>query len=96
MKAHTLKALQGSIAKWEAIVAGTGEDDGVDNCPLCLLFHPDKNPGKRNCGGCPVQKATGKAFCNGSPYRECFPNYEERAQRELAFLKSLLPAQTEG
>jgi hypothetical protein len=38
MDEKTLEALKGSIRKWEAIVDGTGEDDGADNCPLCHMF----------------------------------------------------------
>jgi hypothetical protein len=29
MDKHTLRALQGSIEKWEAIVAGAGKDEGM-------------------------------------------------------------------
>src|SRR5262245_41236356 len=33
MDDETLEALNGSIAKWQAIVGGTGEDEGAENCP---------------------------------------------------------------
>lgn len=86
MDAKTLEALKGSVAKWEAIVAGTGEDHGQMNCPLCYVFIIG------DCEGCPVMAATGKRFCAGTPYEA----YYESAKRsdaadELAFLKSLLP-----
>ena len=42
-----LKALRGSIKKWEKIVAGTGKDEASDNCPICILV-------QENCHQCPV------------------------------------------
>jgi hypothetical protein len=86
MDKTTLKALKGSIAKWEAIVAGTGHDNGGDNCPLCKMFL------YKECHGCPVNEETGRKFCHGSPY-EKWNEYHSvgHAQAELAFLKSLLP-----
>jgi hypothetical protein len=79
MDAETLLALRGSIAKWEAIVAGTGIDGGSKNCPLCQKFNKEEL-GKRYevdedgnstdaCEGCPVRDATGLDWCHGSPYR---------------------------
>lgn len=44
MEAETLIALQGSIAKWQAIVDGTGTEQGPANCPLCLKFNRIVNP----------------------------------------------------
>jgi hypothetical protein len=74
MNADTLVALKGSIAKWEAIVAGTGHDDGCENCPLCGMFangyREDDLPG---CTGCPVAEAAGTSCCNNTPY----DNYDE-------------------
>lgn len=89
MDEQTITALKGSIAKWEAIVDGTGEDDGPENCPLCQLFH-----GKPNyCKGCPVQERTGMHSCMDTPYERYATDSEtdETAQEELDFLKSLLP-----
>ena len=100
----TLTALRGSIAKWEAIVAGTGGDQGPNNCPLCHLFHG------AGCQNCPVAVAVERDMCAGTPYddwSECpgtrflttlgwvVGDDESRrlAQAELDFLKSLLPAQ---
>ena len=93
MDAETLEALKGSIAKWEAIVAGTGTDLGMNNCPLCLRFATDEyNP----CTGCPVYARTGSVMCEGSPYddwlsAQTLADEERAAQAELDFLKSLLP-----
>lgn len=94
MKSETLEALKGSIAKWEAIVEGTGTDKGTENCPLCRLFHQDytdKGP-ETCCDGCPVFEHTGVRSCGGTPYSRYEDDDEETAKEELDFLKSLLPA----
>jgi hypothetical protein len=100
MDEKTLEALKGSIAKWEAIVAGTGADNGSANCPLCAEFLYG------NCFGCPVRERTKRSMCLGSPYhafgevadfhghagaKAIGPVAEAAARRELDFLKSLLP-----
>lgn len=107
MDENTLAALRGSIAKWQAIVDGTGEDLGGDNCALCEEFYEDLygNP----CANCPVSQKTGKSDCQDTPFNEWvhdqtrrldnhfFPRkvFDEKskhyAQAELDFLKSLLP-----
>ena len=102
MNARTLKALRGSIKKWEKIVAGTGVDQGTYNCSLCALFYSDYH-----CAGCPVAKATGLHLCEGTPYIEwacperngtirldsgrVSARLKRLAQAELDFLKGLLP-----
>jgi hypothetical protein len=95
MNKRTKKALEGSIAKWEAIVAGTGADRGSENCPLCKVFYDN---GDEYCFGCPVSKKTGKSDCYGSPYeawaKALCKTADTDAQRALAqaeldFLKSL-------
>lgn len=107
MNKRTLKALQGSIAKWQAIVDGTGVDKGIKNCPLCLLFNNDDTFIAHVCVGCPVMERTGKRFCRDTPHEKwvanCKPSDElnvwvpggerglEAARAELDFLKSLLP-----
>lgn len=103
MDDRTKEALLGSIAKWEAIVAGHGEDKGVDNCALCQMFWHDR------CKGCPVAAKTGEIHCVGSPYdawggengeeytplndadEEDREDFKKLAQAELDFLISLLP-----
>jgi hypothetical protein len=105
MNPQTLKALRGSIKKWEDICSGVGVDNGADNCPLCTRFY------SRQCSGCPVMLKTGFDSCNGTPYAEkwyyvvecdekgkilcpAVANTPERlsaARAELRFLKSLLP-----
>ena len=101
MDARTLKALKGSIAKWEGVVAGTTQGKGGDNCPLCKIFAADK-PLEYQCAGCPVFSRSGYRWCHATPYiafaESC--NSEgmastsparQAARAELAFLKSLLP-----
>lgn len=100
MGADTLEALRRSIAKWEAIVAGTLPELGALNCPLCRLFLNTSSV----CNGCPVKNATGESRCNGTPYDYWIvgmesansrfastPELKVLAQAELDFLKSLLP-----
>jgi hypothetical protein len=105
MNARTLKALRGSIKKWEAIVAGTGEDKGADSCPLCNEFIATQ---QGFCAGCPVRSATGKPGCLDTPYMSWYEAHGEKnrligskrihdddtaiaAVLELEFLRSLLP-----
>lgn len=101
MDAETLKALKGSIAKWQAIVDGTGVDEGSANCPLCQKFRFIVAY-KYRCDGCPVREKTGEPDCAGSPYEDYsmkahftdeFIDEEinAAAQAELDFLISLLP-----
>ena len=104
MDAETLEALKGSIAKWEAIVAGTMEDEGVDNCPLCQRFHACFRtlPGEC-CQGCPVDAFSGRG-CAKTPYvdwgqfgvdKVSTDEHRAAAQAELDFLKSLLPKESD-
>ena len=102
MDKRTRTALEGSIAKWEAIVAGTGTDEGIDNCPLCQVFFYEQDASGELCEGCPVKEKTGQTGCEGSPYedwREIPYIYGDEAKRlaqaELDFLRSLLPGDSE-
>ena len=102
MDKRTRTALEGSIAKWEAIVAGTGTDEGTENCPLCQLFFDKRDPMGDYCEGCPVKERTGQTCCEGSPYQEWSTNpyasedeAKRLAQAEVDFLRSLLPPETE-
>jgi len=103
MDKETLEALKGSIRKWERIIYENGQDRGVNNCPLCNLFYYQIP----RCMECPVCKKTDRRKCKGTPYMDWFeyqeefgrniPNVifdeesKELAQKELDFLKSLLP-----
>lgn len=111
MDAETLKALRGSIAKWESIVVGLAEDEGPQNCPLCLKFNAFVNPNvPRGCHGCPVRAKSGESGCKNTPY-ESYEDYmfdvgegeidedaelaKRLAQDEVDFLKSLLPPESD-
>ncbi len=77
MKRETLKALEKSIKKWEAIVAGNGVDRGGDDCELCKLFAtviPLPFPVKV-CKGCPVRDETGMDDCKGTPYEKWYRHH---------------------
>lgn len=90
MNEETKNALEGSIAKWKAIEEGHGEDHGLENCPLCKLFHTGEV-----CDGCPVKEETGKDFCEGTPYEDWHsiiadtPALKALARAEREFLESL-------
>jgi hypothetical protein len=98
MDAETLEALRGSIKKWEGVIAGTVEEQGSANCPLCQRFVDGQ------CRGCPVMQSTGQKYCQGSPYHSYVDAEEdedddgmaEQAKNELDFLKSLLPPGVES
>lgn len=103
MNPETLKALHGSIKKWQAIVDGTGEELGSINCPLCHLFLYDENQIRlqngKACLNCPIYEKTEVKFCEGTPYYNYIDASEEDeeedmikyAKAELEFLKSLMP-----
>ena len=95
MEAATLK---GSIEKWKRVAAGTHEDQGINDCPLCKLFF------MKGCQGCPVSEKTGQTVCRDSPYpvwglavmarvKQTATNkkLKKLARAELNFLRSLLP-----
>lgn len=97
----TLEALKGSIKKWEMVVDGTGVDRGWVNCPLCKLFFTDTS--NQHCVECPVSTKTGVSYCIDTPYEDITDydgdvgdeGYIKIAQREVDFLKSLLPKNME-
>jgi hypothetical protein len=105
MDDKTRAALEGSIAKWQAIVDGTGEDHGPWDCPLCTLYW------RYDCLDCPVYDKAGRRKCRGTPYvawdqhhysahsggsilRTKCPECTRLAQAELEFLISLRPKDT--
>ena len=97
------KALKKSIKKWEAIVAGTGIDDGADNCELCKKYIGC------DCKSCPVCLTVSAKWCHNTPHEQ-WCDYTHRhlkndlaqegkvfgkkskrlAQAELDFLKGIL------
>lgn len=93
MSATTLRALRGSIRKWQSIVDGTGPDNGSNNCPLCQRYLATE------CKSCPVALRVGNTNCRGTPYSAWLRvkygddsrKRKRRAKAELDFLISLLP-----
>jgi len=105
MKETTIKAILGSIEKWDNIIEGKGVDKGRDNCPLCHEF-PD-------CKGCPVYNIMDKTpDCMNTPWEVWYNHHKlvhfsEEKKRESnhilcedckkiaitedAFLRMLLP-----
>lgn len=73
MSQATLKALKGSIRKWELIVAGEIADEGEDNCPLCKRFTTGRCTQVSSVTGedmetCPVAEAVDDISCRGTPF----------------------------
>jgi hypothetical protein len=102
MNKKTKKALDGSIKKWEKILAGKIADKGDENCPLCKIFCKFDVNYSYKCDGCPVKDKTGRNLCCGTPYddwdysdvllEDCKEDYiffKKQASAELKFLKSL-------
>ena len=105
----TIKALKGSIRKWERIVDGTGVDRGPNNCPLCDRFYWENKSTKDNC---PCNRILGRCNgCDDTPYEEWSDHQDDEhrekrsprkafcpeckriAQAELDYLRGLLPAE---
>ena len=77
MNKKTLKALKGSIKKWEKIVNSTRAlDKGTDNCPLCKIFYDFIT----FCEECPVKEKTKIECCKLTPYTEWADHFEEKHQ----------------
>lgn len=102
MDRKTLTALRESVRKWERIVAGTGKDNGTEDCALCQEFNLQVED---KCEGCPVAAKTGKPFCWNSPFVAWCKSStltllgrvakskaaKVAAREELDFLRGLLP-----
>lgn len=91
MKPETLRALKGSIAKWDLIAHGLKYDFGNINCPLCNLFYHEA------CQGCPVSKLVGSIYCTSTPYIQYIqyrftPAEYDAVEAEIEFLIGLLPS----
>jgi len=98
-RVKTLTALRESIAKWEARASGADESSAIpETCPLCVLFNNEQTPEASLCHGCPVFEA-GHRWCEDTPYEDytiaratkVASERRAAAQREVDFLKSLLP-----
>ncbi len=105
MEIKTKIAVQGSIQKWQDILAGKIKDHGTDNCPLCVLFVNKEVI----CRNCPVYKITFRSGCSGTPYINWITHQklihdahlenglgitckecEKHAKNEIIFLEDLL------
>ena len=104
MEEKTLVALKKSIEHWEKNAAPGDHpvSTKAKDCALCGLFFWEED-----CAGCPVYQRTGREGCHGSPYWSVVDaklelcadeskgrlrkKLREAAQKELDFLKSLLP-----
>lgn len=108
MTKETLKALKGSIKKWEDIRDNGGIDLNSSNCPLCQKFLEKR----ASCKGCPVAVKTSFDLCRETPYYDWYEHHRveehpmteglkveedcigmcyELADKEVKFLRSLLP-----
>lgn len=57
-----------SIKKWEDIVNGVGNDEGLDNCALCYVYS-NGDGGDDDCDCCPVKMDTGEPYCAETPFQ---------------------------
>lgn len=103
---RAIKALKGSVRKWEQICDEEIPDEGWSNCPCCQLFN--SGDCKTSSGAtCPIAIYSGaKDNCGKTPYRAWYisldrsppgmygwlvPGINDRhAKAELEFLKRCL------
>jgi len=78
-------ALELSIEKWQDIVDGTGENNGIHNCALCRYYQLDQG----GCEECPVAIKTGQNYCQGTPYDELRHPIWDEDRRQLLTIKML-------
>jgi len=64
MKLLARDRLEASIQYWEKILLGKVPIGGPAACALCIEY----NKTGMYCDGCPVKEATGRAFCEDTPY----------------------------
>jgi len=62
MNKRILKALKGSICKWNLICMGVETNRTSSNCPLCIEC--------RSCWQCPVKEKSEERGCDGTPWEE--------------------------
>jgi hypothetical protein len=77
-----LGILDESVGKWDKILEGEGEDNGVANCPLCIQFtiqHYARGAQRQySCKYCPVKIKTGRQWCGGTPYKDWVLHQENK------------------
>ena len=86
MTKTTLKALKGSIRKWEKIFLGGGEDAGSSNCPLCELFPYCYNSRSE----CPIFGDTHTVGCLGSPYEHWSGHHYDKHEGKYPYIVSYI------
>lgn len=95
MTPKTLKALKGSIKKWNKVILGAPEA-GTDDCPLCQIFNNDPvMRGVAPCKGCPVREKTGLPFCGGTSYREWYLTSAKQKYKNGSY-KNIISQNGEG
>ena len=76
MDSKTLAALKASITHWRENEAALSTEDvsiSAAACALCFMFQTDRI---ETCRGCPVAEATGRIWCDLSPYEEASEAYK--------------------
>ena len=101
MEPKILTALKGSIDKWQKIIDGKGEDRGGDDCSLCRDIEDScdgcpvkKKTGYSQCHGSPYWDWFNHHLTRHEGYFQRSNRCsicKRLAQKELDFLKSLLP-----
>lgn len=63
MTKRQVELLKGSIEKWVKIKQSVkAAEKGPYDCTLCDEYH------KKGCNNCPIEKHTGRTFCDDTPY----------------------------
>lgn len=100
---QTLQALKDSIVKWEKIAELPTLPlfmPGDSQCPLCRIhIFAMATTHDEECRQCPVYLKTGRRYCGSTPYANACAAFQENdqeafqdaAEAEVEFLKSLLP-----
>ena len=95
----TAKALEGSIHKWEEIVAGTRRDRACYDCPLCQRFYSLRcgrhTPTQDDKEVCPAKVTDASGCCDGLYSIYATDPTTENAQAMLDFLKGLREVEPE-
>lgn len=77
MEKTVIKAIKGSIAKWDLIAHGVGVDSGTANCPLCKMFFVSGFGGwGAKCNECPVAERVYVDKCGFTPYSDIHLNFD--------------------
>lgn len=77
---EAIKAIKGSIAKWDLIAHGVIADRKSTNCPLCKEFY---------CYECPVYSKTKREQCSNTPYEHIYLTPYKLLPRWVAEMKEL-------